>query len=83
MTTLKLAIRMPEELVREVEEARKEESMSRSSYITRLVRQEVRRERQAGLKANYDRIFADPEIAEEQLNITRAFDWAGNDQGQD
>jgi hypothetical protein len=83
MTTLKVAISMPEELVQEVDEARKDESMSRSGYITRLVQQAVRIQKQAKLKASYDRVFSDPAIAGEQLKSTIFFDLTGNDQGQE
>jgi len=83
MTTLKVAISMPKELVQEVDEARKEEAMSRSGYITRLVQKAVRSERQVKMKASYDRVFSDPEIVGEQQKSAVFFDKAGNDRGQE
>ena len=83
MTTLKVAISMPEKLVNEVDKARKKESMSRSGYITRLVRQAIRNERQEQLKAAYDRIFSDPDVSDEQKTNAVFFEKVGNDRGQE
>ncbi|MEA3467439.1 MAG: hypothetical protein U9R57_04355 [Thermodesulfobacteriota bacterium] len=83
MTTVKVAITMPKELVQEVDAARKTEPISRSGYITRLVQKAIRVEKQARLKAAYDKIFSDPEIVEEQKNSTALFDNTGNDKGQE
>jgi len=74
---------MPKELVQEVDAARKIETISRSGYITRLVQKAVRVEKQARLKAAYDKIFSDPEIVEEQKNSTSLFDNTGNEKGQE
>jgi len=83
MTTVKIAITMPEELVQEVDAARKIEPISRSGYITRLVQKAVRSEKKVRLKAAYDRIFSDPEIVEEQKNSTALFDSTNDDKGQE
>ncbi len=83
MATVKIAITMPKELVQEVDAARKIETISRSGYITRLVQKAVRVEKQARLKAAYDKIFSDPEIVEEQKNSTSLFDNTGNEKGQE
>lgn len=83
MTTVKVAITMPKELVREVDAVRKEEEISRSGYITRLVRKAVRAERKEKLKAAYDRVFSDPEIVKEQKEIALFFDNSGNHKGQE
>ena len=82
MTTVKVAITMPKELVQEVDAARKIETISRSGYITRLVQKAVRVEKQASLKAAYNKIFSDPEILEEQKNTTALLDNTDNDKGQ-
>ena len=83
MTTVKVAITMPKELVREVDAVRKEEEISRSGYITRIVREAVRAERKERLKAAYDRVFSDPEIVKEQKEVALFFDNSGNNQGQE
>lgn len=69
-------------MCKKVDAARKTETISRSGYITRLVQKAIRVEKQARLKAAYDKIFSDPEIAEEQKNSTALFDNADNDKGQ-
>ena len=83
MTTVKVAITMPEELVQEIDAARKTKTISRSRYITRLVQKAVTVEKQIRLRAAYDKIFSDPEIAEEQKNSTEMFNNTGNDKGQE
>ena len=83
MTTVKVAITMPKELVREVDAVRKEEEISRSGYITRIVREAVRAERKERLKAAYDRVFSDPEIVKEQKEVALFFDNSGNNKGQE
>lgn len=74
MTTVKIAISMPEELLKEVDAVRKEEDVSRSGYITRLVGKAVRAEKKEKLKAAYDRVFSDPEIVKEQKETALFFD---------
>ena len=83
MATVKIAITMPKELVQEVDAARKIETITRSGYITRLVQKAVMVEKEARLKAAYDKIFSDPEIVEEQKNSTSLFDNTGNEKGQE
>ena len=82
MTTIKIAISMPKELVKEVDAVRKEEDISRSGYITKLVRRAVRDERKEKLKAAYDRVFSDPKIVKEQKETALFFDNSGKDKGQ-
>ena len=83
MTIVKIAISMPEELVKEVDAVRKEEDISRSGYITRLVRKAVRVERKEKLKAAYDRVFSDSEIVKEQRETALLFDNSGEEKGQE
>ena len=83
MTTVKVAISMPRELVKEVDAVRKEEDISRSGYITKLVRKAVRVERKEKLKAAYDRVFSDPKIVKEQKETALFFNNSGKDKGQE
>lgn len=83
MTTMKVAISMPEELVREVDMVSKEKNLSRSGYITGLVKCAVRAERREKIKASYDKVFSDPEIITEQNEISLAYDRSGSDKGQE
>ena len=83
MTTVKIAISMPEELVKEVDAVRKVEDISRSGYITRLVRKAVRAERKEKLKAAYDRVFSDSKIVKEQKETALFFDNSGKEKGQE
>lgn len=83
MTTMKVAISMPEELVREVDVVSKEKNLSRSGYITGLVKRAVRAGRREKIKAAYDKVFSDPEIIAEQNKISLAYDHSGSDKGQE
>ena len=83
MNTQKVAISMPPDLVATIDGISRKLGVSRSKYISSILREKIREERQRALKEAYDRVYSDESIREEQLETLRFFEGAGNGEGQE
>ena len=83
MHTQKVAITMPEFLVREIDTLSKKKGISRSRYITLVVRQSIEEEKQRYITECYNNVFSEKEIQEEQLETVRNFEGASSQGGQE
>jgi hypothetical protein len=83
MNTQKVAITIPADLVIMIDDISKQRGMSRSKYITAVLREKVLSEKERQIKDSYDRIFSDDSIREEQRRTAIWFDGIGNQGGQD
>ena len=77
MSTIKVAITMPEELVAIIDDMSIKLGMSRSAYILTVLREKILKGKERELKAAYDRVFSDYSIRKEQLETTIWFDGVG------
>ncbi len=77
MNTAKVAITMPKDLVTIIDTLSKQTGISRSKYISNVLREKVLHEQERILKEKYDNIFSDDEIKKEQLDTSKWFE--GND----
>ena len=77
MAVRKTAIALPEELLNEVDRAAADRGVSRSSYITSVLRQVVRLRRDAEITRRLDELFANDTVRAEQLHVAEALedDW--------
>ena len=83
MHTQKIAITIPMDLVATIDEISKGKGLSRSKYISLLLKETIAAEKQKQIREAYDRVFSDETIQQEQLNWTRWFKDADSDQGQE
>ena len=83
MSTKKVAITMPTELVTMIDEILKQKRISRSRFISIVLREKVLSERERHIKDIYDRVFSDDSIRKEQLETALRFDGAGSKEGQE
>jgi metal-responsive CopG/Arc/MetJ family transcriptional regulator len=83
MNTQKVAITMPEDLIKEIDLISKTKGLSRSRYIASALGAKVADEKRELLKQAYDRVFSDEEIQKEQLETAKWFEEAGSEGGQE
>jgi len=82
MNTQKVAITVPKDLIVMVDKISKLKGISRSKYISELLREKVRDEKDRQLREAYNRVFSDDLIQKEQLDTAEWFEGSGNNEGQ-
>ncbi len=83
MNTQKIAITVPSDLLDIIDKTTAQRSISRSKLISLLLREKLQEERSRHLKNEYDRVFSDKAIYDEQLKTAMWFDGAGSKKGQE
>ena len=83
MNTKKIAITVPEDLVMTIDLLCFESGVSRSKFITDILREKISKDKNDKIKTSYDRVFSDNTIAEEQLAMARDFEDSGKEEGQE
>jgi len=81
MNTQKIAISMPTDLVAMIDILSKQKGMSRSRYISTILREKILNEKERQIKEAYNRVFSDDSIKKEQLETSLWFDGAGSIEG--
>jgi metal-responsive CopG/Arc/MetJ family transcriptional regulator len=83
MRTEKVAITIPSDLVATIDAIRSRRGVSRSKFITLLLRQKVQDEQEREIRETYDRVFSDEAVVKEQLDTAAFFDGSGKEEGQE
>lgn len=83
MNTQKVAISIPKHLVAFIDKVSKEKGLTRSRYISNILKERMIQERKQALKDAYDAVFSDEIIQKEQLETAKWFDGTGNEGGQE
>lgn len=83
MRTEKVAITIPSDLVAVIDDIRSRKGVSRSKFITLLLRQKIQDEQAREIKEAYDRVFSDASVAKEQVDTAAWFDGSGSGEGQE
>ena len=83
MNTQKVAITIPADLVIMIDDISKQLGLSRSKYISTVLREKVLSEKERQISESYNRIFSDDSIQKEQLQTAIWFDGTGNQGGQE
>lgn len=83
MNTQKVAISMPEDLVKDIDLIVKNKGLSRSRYIASALSVKVADEKRELLKQAYDKVFSDEKIQKEQRDSAEWFENAGSEAGQE
>jgi len=82
MNTQKVAITVPKDLIVMVDKISRLKGISRSKFISELLREKVRNEEERQLREAYNRVFSDDLIQKEQLDTAEWFEGSGNNEGQ-
>lgn len=83
MNTQKVAISMPEELMKDIDLISKTKGLSRSRYIASALGSKVADEKRRLLKEAYDRVFSDEKIQKEQIDTSKWLEGLGAEGGQE
>jgi len=83
MNTQKVAITIPKNIVVMIDMISKHKGISRSRYISSVLREKLADEQERGLKEAYDRVFSDAEIRKEQLETVNWFEESEHFEGQE
>ena len=83
MHTQKVAITIPKELVMLIDDISKKRGVSRSKFISAVLREKIMSERNRHVKDAYDQVFSDESIRKEQLDCARWFEGLGTEAGQE
>lgn len=83
MAARKIAISVPDQVLREVDRAARARGMTRSGFISQALARIARARRDAEITRRIDELLADPEIAREQVDTARAFQRARSSAGNE
>ena len=83
MNTQKVAITIPADLVVMIDDISKQMGMSRSKYISTVLREKILSEKERQIKDSYNRVFSDESIKKEQLQTAIWFNGLGDRGGQE
>lgn len=83
MHTQKVAITIPKELVTMIDNISKKKGLSRSKFISTVLRETLISQRNRQIKETYDQTFSDESIRKEQLSCTRWFEGLEIEEGQE
>ena len=70
--TKKVAITIPEDLLREIDEISRQRGVSRSRLMSELLREKLVEEQNQSLRSAYDQVFSDEAICREQIMATKS-----------
>jgi metal-responsive CopG/Arc/MetJ family transcriptional regulator len=83
MRTEKVAITMPADLIGVIDDIRKRRGVSRSRFITLLLRQKILDEQARDIREAYDRVYSDESIGQEQLDTAARLEGSDRIEGQE
>lgn len=83
MRTEKVSITIPSDLVAMIDDIRSRRGVSRSKFITLLLREKIMDEQARDIREAYDRVFSDESIVQEQLDTAAWFEGSGKEEGQE
>jgi metal-responsive CopG/Arc/MetJ family transcriptional regulator len=82
VNTQKVAISVPKDLITIVDEISREKGLSRSSFISMVLREKVLDEKEQKLRDAYNKVFSDDAIRKEQLDTCEWFELSGDNEDQ-
>lgn len=83
MNTQKVAITIPTELVTIIDAITKQRGISRSKFISNMLREKILDEKNKQIKDAYNLIFSDEKIRKEQVETASWFEGTGSKEGQE
>ncbi len=82
MNTKKVAITVPKDLIGIIDEISRQKGISRSKFISEVLSEKIRDEKDRQLREAYDRVFSDDAIRKEQIDTAEYDKGSGNDEGK-
>ena len=82
MNTQKVAITVPKDLIAIIDEISRLKGISRSKFISEVLSEKIRDEKDRQLREAYDRVFSDDAIRKEQIDTAEHSEGSGKDEGQ-
>ncbi len=83
MNTSKVAITIPKDIIAVIDVLSKKTGLSRSRYISNVLREKVAEEEKDALKAKYNEVFSDDSIQKEQLEMSKWLEGSDVGEGQE
>ena len=83
MHTQKVAITIPKDLIMMIDDMSRKKGLSRSKFISNVLREKLIKERNRDIKETYDRIFSDESLKIEQLRCAKWFEGLEIEEGQE
>ena len=83
MNTEKVAITVPADLLSIIDDISKQKGMSRSRFISTILREKVVQEKEKRIKVEYNRVFSDELILKEQIETASWLEGTGSKEGQE
>jgi metal-responsive CopG/Arc/MetJ family transcriptional regulator len=83
MSAKKFAISIPEDVMRQVDEAAAKRKMTRSGFIAEVLRRVARARSDAEITKRINHVFADPALATEQKETAEAYLSGGSTAGSE
>jgi metal-responsive CopG/Arc/MetJ family transcriptional regulator len=83
MNTQKVAITVPSDLILIIDDISKKRGMSRSKFISTVLREKILDERNRQIKETYNEVFSDQTISKEQLETASWLEGFGSSKGQE
>ena len=83
MNTHKVAITVPADLLIIIDDISKQKGMSRSRYISTILREKVLHEKEKRIEAAYNRVYSDELILKEQIETASWLEGTESKEGQE
>ena len=83
MNTQKVAITVPIDLLSIIDDISKQKGMSRSRFISTILRERIVQEKEKRIKTEYNRVFSDELILKEQIETASWLEGTGSKEGQE
>jgi len=83
MHTQKVAVTIPKDLIVVIDAMSKKKGLSRSKFISTLLKEKLTSDRNRHIKATYDRVFSDESLRKEQLSCAKWFEGLEIEEGQE
>jgi metal-responsive CopG/Arc/MetJ family transcriptional regulator len=83
MHTQKVAVTIPKDLIVVIDAMSKKKGLSRSKFISTLLKEKLTSDRNRHIKETYDRVFSDESLRKEQLSCAKWFEGLEIEEGQE
>lgn len=83
MNTQKVSLTISKEIIHMIDSISKDLGISRSKYVSLVLKEKLREEKEKKLKEAYDEVFSDQSVKDEQLVTSKWFEGSGSKDGQE
>ncbi len=83
MSTQKIAITIPKGLIPIIDQMSQKKGISRSKFVTNVLKEKIQQEQGRYLQDAYNRVFSEEDVRKEQLATAQWFEGAESREGQE